>query len=175
MIRLVAYDAGWPALFEAEAAAIRTAFDALACRIEHVGSTAVPGLEAKPVIDIQISVPSLASLDPYVPLMRALRYVHLADPDPEFERSYPYFHKPAQWPHSHHVHLCEAGSDMEWRHIAFRDHLRAHADARAGYAMLKRELAARYGGTTHDERQRYADAKSAFVERIISTCPRFED
>jgi GrpB-like predicted nucleotidyltransferase (UPF0157 family) len=168
VIQVVSYDASWPRRFEEEAAAIGATFGPLARRIEHVGSTAVPGLDAKPVIDIQVSVPSLASLERFVPLMTSLGYVHLADPDPEFERRYPFFHKPAQWPHSHHVHLCEAESDMEWRHVAFRDYLRTHADAHIEYVALKRELAARHGGSTHEERQGYADAKTEFIERILA-------
>jgi GrpB-like predicted nucleotidyltransferase (UPF0157 family) len=168
MIRLEPYDPAWPARFEEEAAALREAFGTLALRIEHVGSTAVPGMLAKPVIDIQVSVESLSSLVPFMPAMSRLEYVHLVDPDPVFERAYPYFHKPAEWPHTHHVHLCEAGSELERRHLAFRDQLRSDAGARERYAALKRGLAAVHGGATHDERQGYADAKSEFVQSLLS-------
>ena len=167
MIRLVAYDPAWPARFEAEAAAIGAAFGPLALRIDHVGSTSVPALEAKPVIDIQVSVASLESLDPFEPILRSLGYVHLADPDPAFERVYPYFHKPRDWPHTHHVHLCQADSEWEWKHLAFRDHLRTNGHARDEYAALKRRLAAIHGGANHTGRQAYADAKSEFVQRIL--------
>lgn len=168
MIRLEPYDPLWAVRFEQEAAALRLAFGALALRIEHVGSTAVPGLIAKPVIDIQVSVSSLASLAPFVPLMGRLGYTHLPDADPVFERGYPYFHKPGDWPHSHHVHLCEEGGALERRHIAFRDCLRARADWRERYAELKRELAGAHRGTTHEERQRYADGKTEFVRRALA-------
>jgi GrpB-like predicted nucleotidyltransferase (UPF0157 family) len=167
VIQLEPYDPAWPSRFEEEAAALRNAFGPLARRIEHVGSTAVPGLIAKPIIDIQVSVASLASLDPFLHVMTALGYTHLADPDPVFERAYPYFHKPAQWAHTHHVHLCEEGSVLERRHIAFRDRLRADAQAREQYAALKQGLARLHRGATHEERQRYVDAKSEFVRRIL--------
>jgi GrpB-like predicted nucleotidyltransferase (UPF0157 family) len=148
---------------------LRSAFGPLAKRIEHVGSTAVPGLIAKPVIDIQVSVTSLGSADLLVALMASLGYGHLRDPDPAFERVYPYFHKPLRWPHSHHVHLCEEGSLMEWKHIAFRDYLREDAKVREQYAALKRDLARQHGEGTHTERQRYADGKGQFVQALLES------
>jgi GrpB-like predicted nucleotidyltransferase (UPF0157 family) len=144
-------------------------FGELARRIDHVGSTAVPGLIAKPIIDIQVSVPSLASLAAFMPAMAELGYTHLPDPDPAFERAYPYFHKPVQWQHSHHLHLCEIGGDHEWKHLAFRDRLRASAELRAEYAALKRHLAALHGGATHESRLRYVEGKSEFVQRVLAT------
>lgn len=168
MIRLVPYDPAWPTAFEAEAAVIRAALGGLAKSIDHVGSTSVPGLDAKPVIDIQVSVASLESIEPFKLKLAAVGYVHFADPDPAFEHVYPYFHKPHDWPHTHHVHLCEAGSEWEWRHLAFRDCLREHAGAREEYAALKRRLAAIHGGATHPKRQAYADAKGEFVQRILA-------
>ncbi len=172
MIGLVAHDPAWAAAFEAEGTALRESFGSLALRIEHVGSTAVAGLIAKPVIDIQVSVASLASLDPFMPALVSLGYAHLADPDPAFERVYPYFRKPVGWPHTHHVHLCEAGGVWEWRHLAFRDALRADRSARDEYAALKRSLAAAHGGATHEERQRYVDGKTTFVQRVLSSAAR---
>jgi GrpB-like predicted nucleotidyltransferase (UPF0157 family) len=172
MITLVTHDPAWARAFEAEAEALRDSFGPLALRIDHVGSTAVAGLIAKPVIDIQVSVASLVSLDRFMPALASVGYTHRADPDPAFERVYPYFHRPMEWPHTHHVHLCEAGSDWERRHLAFRDALRADPSARDEYAALKRRLAATHGGATHEERQRYADAKTGFVARILSTAAR---
>ena len=166
-IKLECYDPAWERRFTDEAATLRSAFGTLARRIEHVGSTAVPGLIAKPVIDIQVSVISLASLEPFVVVMRELGYAHLPDPDPIFERSYPYFHKPVVWPHSHHVHLCEEGGVLEQRHLLFRDCLRASASVREQYAALKRELARAHQGKTHDERQRYSDGKTDFVRAVV--------
>jgi GrpB-like predicted nucleotidyltransferase (UPF0157 family) len=167
MIVLEAYDPAWPGRFEEEAAALKAALGELALRIEHVGSTSVPGLVAKPVIDIQVSVGSLASLKPFMPAMTQLGYTHLLDPDPAFERSYPYFHKPVEKPDTHHVHLCEAGGELEARHLAFRDRLRANASAREEYAALKRSLAATHRGATHDERLLYVGGKSEFIRRVL--------
>lgn len=175
MITLAPYDPDWARRFDDEAAALRAALGALARRIEHVGSTAVPGLIAKPIIDIQVSVVSLASLEPFIVPMANLGYEHFRDPDPVFERAYPYFHKPVEWPHSHHVHLCEEGGVLEWKHIAFRDYLRTNPNARERYATLKRELALLHRGTTHEERQRYADAKTEFVQTLLERAPATRD
>jgi GrpB-like predicted nucleotidyltransferase (UPF0157 family) len=136
MIKLVPYDKAWPAMFEAEAGQIRRALHGLALRVEHVGSTAVPGLSAKPVIDIQVSVACLNPFETYLWLLGPLGYVHVSLG--EFDRVYPFFQKPAEWPCTHHVHLCESGGEQEARHLAFRDHLRNHPEVARQYLELKR-------------------------------------
>ncbi|WP_324425771.1 GrpB family protein [Azohydromonas sp.] len=166
MITLVPHDPAWAAVFAAEAAALRGAFGALALRVEHVGSTAVPGLEAKPVIDIQVSVRSLAPRDALDAALARLGYRHTSLGD--FDRVYPFFHKPAAWPSTHHVHLCEAGGEQEWRHLAFRDALRDSPQAAAEYASLKRRLAALHGGHTPASREAYSLAKSGFVAAVLA-------
>ena len=103
----MAHDPAWAATFEAEACRIRAVFGALAASVEHVGSTAVAGLAAKPVIDIQLSVASLEPLEPHAKRLASLGYVHV--PVGDFDRIYPFFQRPAQWPCTHHVHLCVAG------------------------------------------------------------------
>ena len=103
---IVAYDPGWPAAFEAEAARLRAALKTLALRIDHHGSTAVPGLSAKPIIDIQISVATLQPLSAYGTRLEAIGYVHLPHPDDSF---CPFFHRHVDWQHSHHVHVDERG------------------------------------------------------------------
>ena len=138
MIEIVPYDARWPAHFEAEAAMLRAAFGALALRIEHVGSTAVPGLAAKAVIDIQVSVASLAAPERFLPPLAQLGYRHV--PLDDFDLVYPYFVKPHDWPSTHHVHLCVQGEEQERRHLAFRDHLRHHPAVAADYVALKPEV-----------------------------------
>lgn len=165
MIELLTYDPAWPLQFSAEAQRLRAALGALALRIEHVGSTAVPGLVAKPVIDIQVSVASLAPRGWLEAPLRALGYTHLDLGD--FDRVYPFFHRPALWPHTQHVHACVAGSEEERRHLAFRDWLRRHADGVIAYADLKRGLAVLHPGHDAAERERYSLAKSAFVEAAI--------
>jgi GrpB-like predicted nucleotidyltransferase (UPF0157 family) len=116
MIEIVPYDPYWPALFETEAARIREAAGALVLRIEHVGSTSVPGLTAKPVIDIQVSVASLENPAAYSELLAQLGYSHV--PLGPIDLVYPFYQRPAAWPTTHHVHLCVLGSEQECRHLA---------------------------------------------------------
>lgn len=165
MIELVAYDAGWPSRFENEARRLRAALGPRALRIEHVGSTAVPGLVAKPVIDIQVSVATLDDAAAFDEALEALDYTHVVH-DPEFDRMYPFFAKPLAWPRTHHLHLCVVGSREELRHLAFRDHLRAHPEAARDYVELKRRLAALHGGHDEAARERYSMAKTEFVTAI---------
>lgn len=165
MIELVDYDPRWPAMFAAEAARIREALGPLASRIEHVGSTSVPGLVAKPVIDIQVSVESLHPIAPYEKRLGTLGYAHIALD--EFDRVYPYFRRPAAWPSTHHVHLCEAGGELEERHLLFRDALRSDPALAAEYVKLKRGLAARHHGRTHESRESYSLAKTDFVATAL--------
>ena len=165
MIELVPYDRCWPGLFEAEAARIREALGSLATRIEHVGSTAVPGLAAKPVIDIQVSVPSLSAIGLHEERLSSLGYAHVQLSD--FDHEYPYFRRPADWPSTHHVHLCESGGYLEARHLAFRDCLRAHPDVAASYLELKKSLAVRHHGLTQESRESYSLGKTEFIESVI--------
>ena len=166
MIVLEPYDASWPARFDAEAAALRQALGPLALRVDHVGSTAVPGLAAKPVIDLQVSVRRLAPRDAFDAALARLGYRHV--PLGDFDRVYPFFQKPAAWPSTHHVHLCEAGGEQEWRHLAFRDALRADADLAAAYARLKHRLAREHDGATLASREAYSLAKSDFVAAVLA-------
>ena len=165
MVVLQEYDPRWPVLFETEALRLRAAFGSMALQIEHVGSTAVPGLAAKPVIDIQVSVASLAPHGRYVTALAGLGYRHVALGD--FDLVYPFFHKPAEWPATHHVHLCEAAGEQEWKHLAFRDHLRAHPREAARYESLKRELARTHDVSTPRSMEAYSLAKSEFVAEVL--------
>ncbi len=165
MIALVPYDPAWPGLFVAEAEQIRRVLGAAALRIEHVGSTSVPGLVAKPVIDIQVSMASVHPRGPAWDQLAQLGYTHVNLGD--FDRVYPFFKKPQDWPHSHHVHLCEQGGEQELYHLAFRDWLRSHPDTAAAYVALKRELAARHIGHDQKARERYSMAKTDFVRGVL--------
>ena len=165
MIKILPYDPAWPSLFEAEAARIRDAMRGLALRIEHVGSTAVPGLAAKPVIDIQVSVATLAPLGRHAESLAQLGYSHI--PLGPFDAVYPFFQKPVEWPSTHHIHLCVCGDEQERRHLAFRDYLRSHPTVAAQYAELKRGLAAANDGTTLESRENYSLSKSPFVNSML--------
>ena len=162
-LEIVPYDPGWPGAFAAEQARISDALGPLALRIDHHGSTSVPGLAAKPIIDIQVSVARLEPMDTYrVPLER-LGYVHVPHPDDAFA---PFFHRPAAWPYTHHVHVVTAGGAEERATLAFRDYLREHPDVARAYESLKRQLAPRYSAADFTSRQAYADAKTEFVSRV---------
>jgi GrpB-like predicted nucleotidyltransferase (UPF0157 family) len=157
------YDPKWPIAFAAERERIAGALGALALRIDHNGSTSVPGLAAKPIIDIQVSVRSLQPIEAYASRLTQLDYVHVPHPDDSF---CPFFHRPAAWPHTHHVHVVQAGGAEERRTLAFRDYLREHPVVARQYEELKRGLAQRHSAAEFTSRQAYADAKAAFVIRI---------
>jgi GrpB-like predicted nucleotidyltransferase (UPF0157 family) len=159
------YNPSWPAMFEAEAVRLHRVLGPLALRIDHHGSTAVPGLAAKPVIDIQISVATLRPLESYGQPLETLGYVHLPHAD---DACCPFFHRPSQWPHSHHVHVVRAGGEEERRTLAFRDYLRQHHGAAYEYEQLKRRLMVEINPRDDAARERYAERKTAFVERILS-------
>ena len=163
-LKIVPYDPLWPDRFEAEARCIREALGDTALRIDHVGSTAVRGLGAKPIIDIQGSVPALEPMDAYRRPLDRLGYTHVPHPD---DAVYPFFHQPAKWPHIHHIHACRAGSAEERRHLAFRDYLRDHAEVSREYERVKRRLAARFSAETFESRNDYAEAKSDFIKPVI--------
>ena len=165
MVIISEYDANWPVLFEHEAHRLRAGLGPVALRIEHVGSTSVPGLAAKPVIDIQVSVTSLVPHGRYVDSMAALGYRHVAMGD--FDFVYPFFHKPAELPSTHHVHLCEAGGALERKHLVFRDYLRAHPQVAVQYEALKRELARTHDVSTQQSMEAYSLGKSEFVAHVL--------
>lgn len=162
-LEVVPYDPTWPHAFAVERDRIVETLGAIAVRVEHHGSTAVPGLAAKPVIDIQVSVRTLHPIDAYRPLLTRIGYVHVPHPDDD---RCPFFHRPEAWPHTHHIHVVELGSDEERRTLAFRDYLREHPEVATEYEGLKRELAAGQRDATFASREAYAEAKGAFVGRI---------
>jgi GrpB-like predicted nucleotidyltransferase (UPF0157 family) len=154
------YDPAWPELFERTAEPIRSAFAELGAAIEHVGSTAVPGLAAKPVIDLDVVVPRAANVPEAIELLRALGYVYQGNKGIAGREAF-------LWPRGarpHHVYVVVAGSDPHVSHLRFRDHLRRHPEAAREYAALKRTLAARYAADAAG----YTEAKTEFVERILA-------
>jgi GrpB-like predicted nucleotidyltransferase (UPF0157 family) len=168
-IEVVAYDPGWPAAYEAEAVRLRAALGTQALRIDHNGSTAIPGLGAKPIIDIQVSVTALQPLQAYSTSLEVIGYVHVPHSDDSF---CPFFHRPSQWPHTHHVHVVERGGREERRTLAFRDYLREHPDAAREYEDVKRTATAQLGASDPESRERYARAKTDFIERVVALALR---
>jgi GrpB-like predicted nucleotidyltransferase (UPF0157 family) len=157
-IEVVDYDPAWPALFERERQRIATALGDRAVLLEHVGSTSVPGLAAKPRIDIVLAVPNSADEPAYVPDLEAAGYV-LRIREPHW-----YEHRVFKGPDTDiNLHVFSAGCVEIERMLAFRDWLRANEADRRRYQTAKRELAQREWEFV----QNYADAKTAVVEEII--------
>ena len=158
-IRLVDPDPEWPAQYAHQRARIQAALGARAVQVEHVGSTSVPGLAAKPVIDIVLVVPDAADEFGYLPHLEAAGYVlQFREPD-WFEHRFLRDRDPAV-----QVHVFSVGCPEVARMLLFRDRLRSRPDERELYERTKRGLAARPWRYVQD----YADAKSAVVEEIIS-------
>lgn len=164
-LSIVPYDESWPQAFAVERERIAAALGPTALRIEHDGSTSVPGLAAKPIIDIQVSVSDVGAMDAYRPALVQLGYTHVPHAD---DAVCPFFHRPTPWPHTHHVHVVEAGGEEERRTLAFRDYLRDHADVARAYEALKRRLAPRFDATEFASRQAYADAKGPFIAEVVA-------
>jgi putative glutamine amidotransferase len=156
-----AYDPAWPARYEAEAARIRAALGDRLVGIEHVGSTAVPGLAAKPIVDVLASVRSMVPRTDYVDPLRGLGYRWALDPRSD---EHEFFSRDDDGERSFQVHVCLAGGDWERRHVAFRDWLRGHPEDAAAYERLKRDLADRHPRDIFT----YVDAKTAFIRAIES-------
>jgi GrpB-like predicted nucleotidyltransferase (UPF0157 family) len=125
-----------------------------ALRIEHVGSTAVPGLPAKPIVDVQVSVHDVEDESSYAPAIEGLG-VALRSRD----LGHRYFRPAGDLPRTVQIHVIEAGSEWEREHLLFRDFLRADEGTRTRYGRLKLELAVRY----REDRLAYTDAKTAFI------------
>jgi GrpB-like predicted nucleotidyltransferase (UPF0157 family) len=153
-------DPAWPSRFEALAEPVRAVVADLGAAVEHVGSTAVPGLAAKPVIDIDVVVRRAADVPEAIERLRGLRYVYQGDKGIPGREAF--LSPPGRPPH--HLYVVVAGSRPHADHVAFRDHLRAHPETAAEYAQLKRALAERYGR----DAAAYTDAKSAFIARALS-------
>ena len=160
-IVLVPYDPRWPAAFEEQRARILGALSSRAKRVEHIGSTAVPGLSAKPIIDIQVSVVDLDDESAYVPALQDAGYVlRVREPRHRMLRT------PAL---DVHVHVCTVDSEWERRHLLLRDWLRRSDSDRARYAEVKAEL----GTQSWPTMNHYADAKSSIIAEIMKRAERW--
>lgn len=164
-VRVAPYDSTWPSLFASEAERLRQRFApaGLPVLIEHTGSTAVPGLTAKPILDILAGYPDGAAVQPYISVLTRADYVHREEqeiPGREFFRR--------GNPRAYHVHLTAIDSPF-WRdHLTFRDRLRADNALRDTYAALKRDLAAHFPR----DREAYIAAKESFVNEVLGLSAR---
>lgn len=158
-IYVVSYDARWPDLFAEVSRPVRHTLGNLALRIDHIGSTAIPGCSAKPIIDIQISVASFEPLEAYREPLLSLGYVHRAD-NPDLSKRY-FRERPGA--RRTHIHVRRLGSFGEQFALLFRDYLRVHPAGVKAYSDLKYQLAKTY---RHD-RQAYVKAKTSFIWEIM--------
>jgi GrpB-like predicted nucleotidyltransferase (UPF0157 family) len=167
VVRVVPYDPAWPELFAAEVARLAPILQShgVAPRLEHTGSTAVPGLAAKPVLDILAGIHDESERPAAIAALEEGGYIHRGKqgiPGRDFFRRGD--------PRQYHIHLAVIGGSF-WRdHRAFRDYLRTHAEAAESYAMLKRELAARHPL----DREAYIDGKTTFVQAILRLAAALE-
>ena len=158
-IRVVDYDPEWPRLYRREAERIRAVLGERVVGLEHIGSTSVPGLAAKPVIDVLLVVPDSADEPAYVPDLEAAGYVLVIREPGWFQ------HRAFKGPDTDvNLHVYSPGCQEIERYLIFRDRLRASPEDRARYQRAKRELAERDWTYV----QQYADAKSEVVEEIIA-------
>jgi GrpB-like predicted nucleotidyltransferase (UPF0157 family) len=160
-IIIVDYNPEWPALFQLEKSGLEKILNDGGIIIEHIGSTSVEKLAAKPVIDILIGLENFDKAGNYIHPIISLGYQYIS----QFEDVMPFrrfFIKEVEEIRTHHIHMVGRGTEFWNRHLAFRDHLRNNAQARNSYADLKKELSKKEwkGGNE------YASAKTAFIQRI---------
>jgi GrpB-like predicted nucleotidyltransferase (UPF0157 family) len=158
---VVPYDPAWPRLFEEEAARLRAALGDRILSIEHVGSTSIPGMDAKPILDLMVGVERLGEAEGLLPALWEMGYEHKPDPDNP-ERIY-LVRGPAEC-RTHHLSLAETTSAFWRRHLRFRDLLRADAALADEYARLKHALAERHRG----DRPAYQDGKQPFIDGVLA-------
>jgi GrpB-like predicted nucleotidyltransferase (UPF0157 family) len=161
---IVEYTHEWVTLYEKEKELIQKVIGHIAVAIEQVGSTAVPGLGAKPTIDIMVGLHRLADAEKCLEPLGSIGYEY----QPEHEASMPerrFFRKgqPPKEQH-YHLHMVEKRSDFWKQHLLFRDYLRTHPETTQQYYKLKKELASKYGSN----REGYTEAKTSFIESIIA-------
>ena len=164
-IEVVDYDRDWPRQYVAERDRIDAAIGDVALAIEHVGGTAVPGLPAKPVIDLMVGVEDIERAGPAVAGLINLGYEYV----PELESQLPdrrYFRRGS--PESHHVHMVPVSSDYWAEHLLFRDYLRTHPQAAEEYGKLKLGLAGRH----RLDRDAYRAGKVPFIDTVVAAARR---
>lgn len=160
-IELVQSQGSWGPRFATEAARLKVALGAKARRIEHIGSTAVPGLMAKDVVDILLAVDAFAEDSEYITLLQPLGYQFRPDPEDPGHRL---FHlSDISGRRLVNLHVCLFGGEWENEKVAFRDRLRENRDLKAQYRELKRTLALQY-----DNAEDYAEAKSSLIASVLA-------
>lgn len=160
-VELRDHDPSWKILFQQEQEALAEALGSLAISIEHIGSTAVPRIRAKPVIDILVTVENIRLEDVEGRLAR-MGYLHVPIGDPERL----FFRK--GMPRTHHLHVVRHGGEEHRKHLMFRDRLIAHPEEAEEYERLKASLALRF----REDRRSYSDGKDDFIAMILDRSER---
>ncbi len=158
-IQVVDYDLDWPRKFDQLKSWIWPSVCDVAVAIEHVGSTSVPGMMAKPVIDMDVVIKSMVDLPLVIERLTSLGYRHRGNLGVEGREA---FLSPKNRP-DHHLYVCAQNSSALGNHLAVRDHLRSHPHDAAAYCALKRRLAEQFPR----ERERYVEGKTAFLLSIL--------
>ncbi len=158
-VELAVYSPDWAKQFEEEAERLTAVLHPILLAIHHIGSTAVPGIRAKPIIDILIEVRDIGQVDGYNQAMAALGYTAKGENGIPGRR---YFRKGSDRRHTHHVHVFQRGHPEIGRHLAFRDYLIAHPEAAQAYSDLKMQLARQFRTDT----AAYTEAKSDFIRDV---------
>ncbi len=160
---VVAYDPAWQGTFLRIRERVGAALGELAVGVEHVGSTAVPGLDAKPIVDVDSIVRGPEDVEEAIRRLARIGYLHLGDLGIAGREA---FRAPSDLPR-HHLYLCAVGTPELRAHLAFRDALRSDPTLAERYAALKRELAAKH----RDDRDAYTEGKSVFIGAVLRGDP----
>lgn len=170
-MEIVPHSPAWTSEFEALASVLSGALTAYAHRVEHVGSTAVPGLAARPILDVDVVLADPACMDEAVGALAGLGYDHRGDLGVAGREAFgrvtaavPFTPEGRTWM-DHSLYLCAEGARELKRHLAFRDRLRRDGRAARSYEELKRKLAARWP----DDPARYVAGKGNFIEALLSS------
>ncbi len=164
-VEILPYDPEWPERFEQLGSDLRDALGNVALRIDHIGSTAILDLAAKPIIDIQISVAAFDPAEAYQAPLEKLDYVLQSDNGDRSKRNF----REAPGTRRTHIHVKRAGSWSEQSSLLFRDYLRCHKDHASAYASVKRQLAGKYGRS----RIGYTEARTEIIWDIMNRADRW--
>lgn len=160
IVKLVPYTSEWKRLFDEEERALRSSIGNYVIDIQHVGSTAIPGIEAKPIIDIAVALKRLEYVEKCIKPMERLGYEYKVDRDSSGQY---FFAKGKPSSRTHYVHMVEWNSDNWKNYLLFRDYLRVNKEVARKYAKLKRELVQKFQGS----REFYTPGKAEFIESVL--------
>lgn len=168
-VTVAEYSSLWPELFEQEKHLLQSVLTDTGVVIEHIGSTSVAGLAAKPIIDLMLGLPDFSLADSLIPTITAQGYIYIS----KYEDVMPerrYFTKKQGQTTTHHLHMVQRGGEFWQRHLLFRNFLRQHPETAHAYAALKKELAQR----EWQDGNEYAEAKTEFIRSIEAQAQRME-